>query len=152
MEGFDGKPHALPIAYELEGVGYEEAKRIVGSALRRMRQESGITARELGARLDPPVTESAVTSWERGRTTPGWQSRDQIEGVLGDVLEGHRRHEEIYLVSRDPSPERGAAEKALIAEVPRLSVAGLVKLTEHAQLLELRYPNDGGEGAGQREP
>lgn len=42
----------------------------IGAQVRRYRKEKGWTAAQLGQMIEPQKTESAITSWERGRTQP----------------------------------------------------------------------------------
>lgn len=42
----------------------------IGKQIRRFRNERNLSAGQLGQMVNPKKTESAVTSWERGRTSP----------------------------------------------------------------------------------
>lgn len=76
--------------------------------IRERRKELGLNQGELGARLDPPVTQPAISAWEKGRETV---PDDRLEGIaaalettvddlLGDVRYV-RTHEEVKDLWRD---------------------------------------------------
>lgn len=50
----------------------------IGKQIRRFRKEKGLSARELGQLIKPKKTDSAITSWERGRTQPDGDTLIQL--------------------------------------------------------------------------
>lgn len=50
----------------------------IGQQIRRFRKEKKWSARELGEMIEPKKTDSAVTSWERGRTQPDGDTLIQL--------------------------------------------------------------------------
>ena len=135
--------HVIPLAEEISGMGPEEAKSVVGIRIKRGRKAAGLTAKELGEKLNPPMTQSAISSWERGRTTPSAEMRDQVEAILGDSLKhidlsGPRI--EYYVIDLDKSPVRKEAEEILFRTVKELSIEGIEHLTEYAEFLKQKHP------------
>ena len=135
--------HVIQLADELSGVDLDEAKSVVGDRIRRGRKAAGLTAKELGEKLDPPVTQSGVSSWERGRTTPSAEMRDQLEAILSKHLEEIDKEGPrvvSYVVEFDSSPKRKEAEDKLLRAMRELSVEGIDRLTEYAEFLAQRHP------------
>lgn len=58
-------------------------KQYIGNKIREFRKELGWSSRELGERLTPQKSESAVTSWERGRTEPDGNMLIQLCHLFG---------------------------------------------------------------------
>lgn len=58
-------------------------KQYIGNKIREFRKELGWSSRELGEQLTPPKSESAVTSWERGRTEPDGNVLIQLRHLFG---------------------------------------------------------------------
>lgn len=158
----------IPLASEITGASPEEARASVGKTIKKARTRCGLTAQQVGERMDPPVTGAAVTSWERGRTTPGAEARAQLEEILADGLgapvmfdtgkangltieyDSGRPHVEYAIVSLDDDPSRRAGIDRLLERVDGLSPEGIWKLCEQAELLAYRYPKkeDGGKAGG----
>lgn len=156
----------IPLASDIAGASPEDARASVGKTIKQARLRCGLTAQQVGERMEPPVTGAAVTSWERGRTTPGAEARDQLEAILADGLSWHveveydssRGHErrnrmervEYAIVSLDDDPSRRAGIDRLLERVDGLSPEGIWKLCEQAELLAYRYPKkeDGGKAGG----
>ena len=136
--------HVIQLADEFTGLDFDEAKSVVGDRIRRGRKAAGLTAKELGEKLDPPVTQSGISSWERGRTTPPAEMRDQLEAILGEHLaaideEGPRVMS--YIVEYDASPKRKEAEDKLLRAMRGLSTEGIERLTDYAEFLSQKYPS-----------
>lgn len=47
-----------------------DQKQYIGEQIKRFRTEAGMSAEQLGKKLDPARSSSTITSWERGRTQP----------------------------------------------------------------------------------
>lgn len=60
-----------------------DQKQYIGKKIRDFRKQSGISARSLGKMLEPPKSEAAVTSWERGRTEPDGNVLIQLCHIFG---------------------------------------------------------------------
>ncbi len=135
--------HYINLAEEIGGVPLDEAKSIVGDQIKRGRKAAGLTAKELGEKLDPPVTQSGISSWERGRTTPAAEMRDQLESILGSHLEGIDKQGPrvvTFVVEYDSDPKRKEAEDKLLMAMKELSVEGIERLTDYAEFLGQKYP------------
>lgn len=124
-------------------------RRLLGSLIRSARRRKGMTAAQLGEALEPSVTESAVTSWERGRTMPTYQAVEQMDKILGVSLNGlmaARERTAAAVPADDASPERADREARLLAFEQMLSMEGLERLIEYAEFLAGRHPrNDSAE-------
>lgn len=59
-------------------------KKEVGSRIRRIRIEFGLTMQEFGEKLNPPASDSIVSRWERGISLPNNDRLRQI-AELGNV-------------------------------------------------------------------
>lgn len=135
--------HYIQLADELTGIDLEEAKSVVGERIKRGRKAAGLTAKELGEKLKPPVTQSGISSWERGRTTPSAEMRDQLEAILGkhyDEIDKEGPRVVSFVVEYDASPKRKEAEDKLLGAMKDLSVEGIERLTEYAEFLAQKYP------------
>ena len=148
--------YVVQLADELTGVEPDEAKSVVGDRIRRARKAAGLTAKELGEKLDPPVSQSGISSWERGRTTPSVEMRDQLEKVFDGLLdeidkEGPRF--ERYFVEYDTSPKRKEVEDKLFMALRNISTEGIEYLVDYAEFLGQKYPaitvTEEEEGKGQ---
>ena len=118
-------------------------RKLLGSLIRSARKRRGITAAQLGGALDPSVTESAVTSWERGRTAPSYLAVEQIDGVLGVSLNDLMSAREKSLGSGALAyPEREEKEVLLLGYEQMLSMEGLERLVEYAEFLAERHPRE----------
>lgn len=60
-----------------------DQKQYIGNKIREFRKEIGWSSRELGEQLTPQKSESAVTSWERGRTEPDGNMLIQLCHLFG---------------------------------------------------------------------
>lgn len=60
-----------------------DQKQYIGKKIRDFRKQAGLSARGLGQMLEPPKSEAAVTSWERGRTEPDGNIIIQLCRILG---------------------------------------------------------------------
>lgn len=135
--------HIIQLADEISGIGIDEAKSVVGDRIKRGRKAAGLTAKELGEKLKPPVSQSGISSWERGRTTPTAEMRDQLESILGAHLEAiDEKGQRVvsFVVEYDASPKRKEAEDKLLGAMKELSVEGIDRLTEYAEFLAQKYP------------
>ncbi len=47
-----------------------DQKQYIGEQIKKLRVGMGLSAEQLGSKLDPPRSSSTITSWERGRTQP----------------------------------------------------------------------------------
>lgn len=134
--------HVIQLADEFTGIDFDEAKSVVGDRIKRGRKAAGLTAKELGEKLDPPVTQSGISSWERGRTTPNAEMRDQLEAILGGHLEEIDKEGPriaTYYVEHE-SPRRREVEDKLLRAMRKLSTDGIERLTEYAEFLAQKYP------------
>lgn len=74
-----------------------ETSRNAGAIIRSARKGKKISAEKLGLMLDPPVTSSAVTAWERGQNNPSIEVIRQICNVLEIDVRSFYRQEEVEL-------------------------------------------------------
>ena len=130
-------------ALKADESGAAQDRRLLGSLIRSARRRKGMTAAQLGDALDPSVTESAVTSWERGRTMPTFQAVEQMDALLGvslNDLMAARERAGAVVPAEDASPERADREARLLAFEQMLSMEGLERLVEYAEFLAGRHP------------
>lgn len=59
----------------------------VGARIKEAREAKGLTQAGLGSRLDPPVDQTYVSRWEKGKVTPRGSIRIQIADALGVDVE-----------------------------------------------------------------
>lgn len=127
-----------------ESAAFQDRK-LLGSLIRSARRRRGLTAAQLGEALDPSVTESAVTSWERGRTMPAYQAVEQMDAILGvslNDLMAARERAGAALPGEEASPERADRETRLLVFEQMLSMEGLERLVEYAEFLAGRHPRE----------
>ena len=60
-----------------------DQKQYIGEKIKEFRVNSGLTAEQLGEKLDPKRGGSTITSWERGRTQPDGDTLIQLCIILG---------------------------------------------------------------------
>lgn len=120
-------------------------RKLLGSLIRSARRRRGLTAAQLGEALSPSVTESAVTSWERGRTMPAYQAVEQMDAILGvslNDLMAARERTGAVLPGEGSQPERADREVRLLVFEQMLSMEGLDRLVEYAEFLSERHPRE----------
>ena len=54
----------------------------LGGLIRAHRKAMGLTQKQLGERLNPPVLQTTVSSWEADTNEPGLRSLVQLQRVL----------------------------------------------------------------------
>jgi transcriptional regulator with XRE-family HTH domain len=59
-------------------------KKRIGSRIRVIRNELGLTMKEFGKRFDPPASDSIVSRWERGINLPNEERLKRVS-ELGDI-------------------------------------------------------------------
>ena len=123
-----------------------QERKLLGSLIRSARRRKGMTAAQLGDALDPSVTESAVTSWERGRTMPAYQAVEQMDAILGvslnDLMAAREQVGATMPASREAASERADHEARLLAFEQMLSMEGLERLVEYAEFLASHHPRE----------
>ncbi|MFD1416846.1 helix-turn-helix domain-containing protein [Oceanobacillus jeddahense] len=62
----------------------ELQKKKIGSRIRVIRNELGLTMKEFGEKIDPPASDSIVSRWERGKSLPNNERLNAI-AELGNV-------------------------------------------------------------------
>ena len=120
-------------------------RKLLGSLIRSARRRKGMTAAQLGEALNPSVTESAVTSWERGRTMPTYQAVEQMDAILGvslNDLMSARERAGSAMPADEAYWERVDREVRLLVFEQMLSMEGLERLVECAEFLAGRYPRE----------
>lgn len=60
-----------------------DQKQYIGKKIREYRKKAHLSAKDLGQQIKPVKSESAVTSWERGRTEPDGNVLIQLCRILG---------------------------------------------------------------------
>lgn len=60
-----------------------DQKQYIGLQIKKYRSAAGLTAEQLGERLNPKRSRNTVTSWERGRTEPDGDTLIQLCKIFG---------------------------------------------------------------------
>jgi transcriptional regulator with XRE-family HTH domain len=59
----------------------------VGEKIKAARIKRGLSMRELGKKLNPPVTQPTVSDWESGKKMPKLMNYLQLQKIIGPLME-----------------------------------------------------------------
>ena len=80
-------------------------KQFIGKKIREFRTDIGLSASELGEKLDPPYKEGSITSWERGRTQPDSEILIQLCKIFGKEIDEFYYLDSAYKIATSSTPD-----------------------------------------------